>query len=285
MTSSEIIFESYNRVVERSYDRAFEESGKDDPLKVRESNVSRFLDEEIGTWETTPLAEIEGLTPKEYFGRLADFDDVVDHVKIGAKMCDRGLPELLVDKLMSYGSRAVDTLLQMASDRNMMEKEDDIYIPLIAVRILGERRVSTANNFLVELIKTLNEDKELMVEEITDALINIGEPCVGVLISELDNTDEIGYIHEYLLTALVKIGKERKTDEIYRCIKNTFLKMDDKILGAMCVGDYGDGRAIPALKGYVKKNAGKLDKQTFLEIKAAVKRLGGIVEDMDGDFA
>ncbi|MEG6612551.1 hypothetical protein V6C42_06785 [Pseudoclostridium thermosuccinogenes] len=285
MTSSEIIFESYNRVVERSYDRAFEESGKDDPLKVRESNVSRFLDEEIGTWETTPLTEMEGLTPKEYFGRLAHFDDVVEHVKIGAKMCDRGLPELLVDKLMSYGNRAVDALFQMASDRDMLENEDDIYISLIAVRILGERRVSAANNFLVELIKTLNEDKELMVEEITDALINIGEPCVGVLISELDKSEEIGYIHEYLLTALVKIGKERKTDEIYRCIKNTFLKMDDKILGAMCVGDYGDGRAIPALKGYVKKNAGKLDKQTFLEIKAAVKRLGGIVEDMDGDFA
>ena len=284
MTYPELVFESYNRAIEKSYDRAFNEIGGKDPMKLSESDVAKYLDEEIGKWEKTPMESLKGLTPKEYFNELSCIDDVVEHIRIGARECDFGIPEILVDKLISYGSSAVDKLYNLASDRDMMESEESICISRAAVSILGRRKVSDASDFLVELIKTLDEDKEALVEEITDALISIGEPCTDKLIEELDRTDNIDYVHEYLLTALVKIGRSNRNDRIYRCIKSTFLKMEDKVLGAICVGDYGDGRAIPLLKGYAEKNIGRLDRQTYLEIKAAVKRLGGIVDDMNVIF-
>ena len=48
--------------------------------------------------------------------------------------------------------------------------------------------------------------------------------------------------------------KNTEYDVVYACIKDTFIKMDDKIIGAICIGDLGDGRAIPFLRGYVEKN-------------------------------
>jgi len=86
----------------------------------------------------------------------------------------------------------------------------------------------------------------------------------------------------------VKIGvnvKDRSLyDSIYRTIKSTFLKMENKIFGAICLGNFGDGRAIPVLRGYIEKNRNTIDFETFLEIKSSIYRLGGNIDDIDVHF-
>lgn len=284
MEIAKIIFESYNKAVEESYSKALIDNDCKDPLKVKEADVAKYLHRNLAIWADSPIDKAGGLTPRNYFNNILNYDEVLELVKLGARVCDRDLPQLLVDKLMSYGDLAVDSLLDLASDRSLLESEEDFYISIMAIKVLGERKVSKSVNFLIDLAATLDEGKEAVVEAITDALISIGMPSIRSLMDRLESAANIGYIEEYLLTALVKIGKENKSDEIYRHIKNAFIRMDDKVLGAMCVADYGDGRAIPALKGYAEKNKHRIDKQTYLEIKAAVKRLGGTIKDMNMKF-
>jgi len=56
--------------------------------------------------------------------------------------------------------------------------------------------------------------------------------------------------------------------------------MSNKVLGAACLAAYGDGRAIPALRGYIEKNRNTIDSVTFFEIKGAIEKLGGNADDL-----
>lgn len=280
MDKANIIFESYNSAVEDSYNKAFDGVKPEDLSKLKETNVDEFLKKDLERWAAAPIAELGGLTPSQYFKNITDFADLVELFRLGSRMCDRNLPQPLVEQLMTYDDRAVDVLLRFASDRELYGHADDFYISLMAIRTLGLWKIDKAVNPLLQIIRSLSEDYEIMVEEIADALINIGEIAVEPITYTLKGADEIGYTDEYVLTALVKIGINNKSDKIFKCLKETFKKMDDKILGAMCLGDYGDGRAIPGLKGYVEKHWDTIDKATYLEIIGAVKHLGGSIDDI-----
>jgi hypothetical protein len=132
----------------------------------------------------------------------------------------------------------------------------------------------------LNILYRLSEDEENFVEEINDALVDIGKPIIEPVMTLLNGLDKIEYLDEYVLNALVRVGKNNKDDSIFRCLKSAFSKMEDKLLGALCLGDYGDSRAIPALRGYIEKNRSLLDKATFMEIAAAIKKLGGNIEDL-----
>ena len=48
--------------------------------------------------------------------------------------------------------------------------------------------------------------------------------------------------------------------------------------------EYGDGRAIPMLKGYVNRNKHSIDRDLFYEIMSAVQNLGGDISDIEDPF-
>ena len=48
--------------------------------------------------------------------------------------------------------------------------------------------------------------------------------------------------------------------------------------------DYGDGRAIPMLKGYVNRNKDTISRDLFYEIMSAVQNLGGDISDIEDPF-
>jgi hypothetical protein len=60
--------------------------------------------------------------------------------------------------------------------------------------------------------------------------------------------------------------------------------MRHKVIGAICIGDYGDPRGISVLKGYLDRNPGGFDRQEFYEILSSIKRLGGTTSDIHDPF-
>lgn len=60
--------------------------------------------------------------------------------------------------------------------------------------------------------------------------------------------------------------------------------MDHKVIASICLGDYGDGRAVPLLKSYLDRNVSTIDRQFFYETISAVKRLGGDISDIQDPF-
>ncbi|NMB95129.1 MAG: hypothetical protein GYA02_00715 [Clostridiaceae bacterium] len=127
-------------------------------------------------------------------------------------------------------------------------------------------------------------DPALFGESARDALISIGEPAIRPLLDLLTKTEEYNDYHEYLAMALANIAKDYKSEEIYKCLRKMFRKHNNKIVMADCLAHYGDGRAIPALRGYIEKNIDNVDPDTLYSFGLAIKELGGSMDDFVKDY-
>jgi len=279
-----LLFESYNRAIEKGFDRLFNNTAPEKILKIKEKDITAFLDEELKEWQNTELDILGGITPKKYFDGIDNLDDLIELFKKASKICDVDVPEVLIQRLKCYGEDFVDQLIKLASLASSIEDDEEMLVPLMAIRFLGRLKAQRSADMLLDLLYDVNSENEAIIEEINEAIINIGDAGVDGILNKLRSAEKIKDIEEYLLYSLVQIGanmrKKTDYDDVYACIKETFIKMDDKIIGAICIGDLGDGRAIPFLRGYVEKNMDSIDYDVFCEIKAAVHKLGGNMDDI-----
>jgi len=276
----EYLFESYNSAIESAYNSSFEKSTTEELLRGT-TEAHEEVEEAIIKWEETPFLELDNQSPREFLSKINDFEVTIDLFKLGAKMCDIDLPKPLIEKLASFGDATVERFLEFASNNEVLSKSEDEFVPVIAVKILGEWKLEKVIVPILKILLKSTDQYELLNEEIIEALVEIGNPSVEHILKAIEASEDKNYLNEGLIGALVRIGKENKSDQVFKCLKDAFSNTKNKMLLAMYLGDYGDGRAIPALRGYVTKNIGTIDKDTFYQIKVAIKRLGGSIEDIE----
>jgi len=285
---SELLFESYNMAVEESYNKIFMSNKSHELLNIEDESIRQQLQKDLEKWAQTPNSSIGGISPREYFDSVTELEQLIELFKMAAVLCDNDIPDPLLDKLHTYNDDAVNSLLNLASDDKYLYDDDEQIISLMAIRTIGKWKALSALEALIKLMFEVSEDNEIIIEEILNSLIEIGQSAASRIMEILNESSNIGNLEEYLLDTLVKIGvkvKERSLyDLIYRTIKNTFIKMENKLFGAICLGNFGDGRAIPVLCGYIEKNRNTIDYETFLEIKSSIYRLGGNIDDIDVHF-
>ena len=288
MDKNRILFESYNIAIEESYDSFFqsiESTNLLKDLKCEDEDLQKHLHSDMDKWGSAPIKELDGNTPIQYLGGMGSLGAIIEVFRAGAKFCDEGLPGCLLERLREFGDAADNALIALASDRSMLAgQEQEFLTPLMAVKVLGDWKVEKAVSHLIEiLLESISED-ELLKENIKDALVNIGSPSISAIINALNCTEVFEDAHEYLLIVLSAIGAINRSNDIFMCLKSSFLRMQNKVFGAICLGDYGDGRAIPALRGFVEKNRDTIDAATYYEIKSAIQRLGGSMDDIVINF-
>lgn len=279
---SKAFFDCYSAAYGRAYDYYIREAGSDFPTEEdkSENRLHSFLQSEYDGWLCTPLEALDGMTPKDYLDSINCLDTLAEMFSYGVIVCDDGLPEIFIDKLRNYDEKAVDLLINAAVSDGSGACGDKLLAPLMAVRLLGKWKVNRAVEPLLKLLNTEDERDGLLHETIKDALVCIGEPALEGIFKALDSGSCPYETMEYLLMALVDIGKKNRNDHIYMHLKKAFLEMPQKIIAASCLGDYGDGRAVPALRGYLEKKRQQMDKETFYEIVSSIKRLGGRTDDL-----
>lgn len=290
LEKAKAIFENYNNVLKKTYEEFFSNLDKDvldtDISDKSEENIEKLLNafklEAEVKWESLSADYLDGLTPLEYFEGIDDLDKLFEIFKLGAKACDDGIPDALLKKMKAFGNKAVDGFMELALNNEYYSDQYKKFISLFAIQTLGKWKVDKLVRPIIEIIFSLsdNEDEALFKEYIQEALENIGETSIGPVMAKLESAEIIGDTHEYLVVALSKVGSKNRSDSLYRCLKNTFLKMQNKSIGALSLAVYGDGRAIPALRGYAEKNRDNLDRETLFDIGTAIKRLGGSADDI-----
>ena len=282
MDNIENLFREYNDIVKQTYlDYYLEVESK--PFSVYDKNEDEFekqLEKNVRKWEYKPSKSIGGGSPSEYFNSLDGLELLIDAFKNGSRICDRDLPHSFINKLYSYGERAVAELARLAADKSLIDDEDNRIIPLMAIRVLGTWKDETHAGMLVNLLKDYAGKTDIVAEEIKNALVAIGKGCIEILVDEINAFPQIGESLVYMVMALAEIGADNRSDGIFQCLKNAFRKMERKAIGAICLGIYGDGRAIPLLRGYAQKNLNTIDRMTFYEIKSQVEKLGGNMDDI-----
>lgn len=288
LDSAKLVFESYNMVVEGSYDKVFSSNRPEDLLKIKEESVLQYLIEDLKRWAQTPINDLGGVSPFDYFQSINNLKHLMDLFRLGSKLCDKDLPDPLLQRLKDFKHEALDELMKLALDLSLLRDEEEMFASLMAIKIMGKWKIEAAVSPLIGLLSSLDSEDEIIIEEVYNTLIAIGDASISGIANRLNEIDRVSLADEYLLGSLVKISinsvDKTTHDMIYRCIKNTFNKMDDKVFGAMCLGDFGDGRAIPTLRGYVQKNRDSIDYETYCEIRAAVHRLGGNMDDLNISF-
>lgn len=282
---AEEIFKNYNEFVSSCYNNYLEEKSKElqnpNGYEYIQNELLEYVNEQINRWSTIPIESIGSITPYQFFQDIKGLDDFIEIFKIGSKICDHNLPAVFLDALKGYGNEAVDRLFELALNRDYISDMDENYaIPLMAIKTLSLWKEEKAVPVLINLLMEIEENNELFLESIKQALVDIGEKALTTITNFINNSPQIGVRHEYLIMALSEAGKEHKSEALYRCLKDSFRRMENKTMGALCLAGYGDGRAIPALRGYVLKNYTKMDRNSFRDFLWAIEELGGEIDDL-----
>lgn len=234
-------------------------------------------------WEEKEFEKLGGLTPKQYIKGLSDIKDIIDLLKYIQESKYNIVPKALEDRIKEADKKFCDELLDVVKaiqldDSKTLNSEQKSAI--IIIEILGSEMFLGP---LINIVKQFDEEKtdEDSFKCIMDAISSIGESSLDTLIKTIEDYDKSSKTYEFLLVTVARIASENKSERIYRYLKDNFRKSEDKVVEANALKIYGDGRAIPAIRGYVEKNIDNITPWEYQEFRDAVEELGGDMSDLD----
>lgn len=277
-----IFFDSYKNAMEAAYDACLKtnESDAGKGFDAGDENLRVCLRNEYEKWLASPVEKLDGKTPEEFMDTVGSLDELREMFIYGAVVCDDELPEVFLKRLKSFGEEAEKLLMEIAGAKLHENGEESLLAQTMAINVLGRWKAAGSVGPLIDIIYSSSEADELIFEAVRDALINIGALSIDMIIDALEKEHVFGAADEYLLMALSEVGRSNRSDKVYNCLKNAFLQMSQKTVAADSLARYGDGRAVPAIRGFLRKNAAQLDKDTFYDLLSAVRHLGGNTDDL-----
>ena len=295
------IFKAYNTALAEAYDRNIsllmtdaDHLPDDFDLKLEtavHNDVQNWFDEESAEGERGGAA-IDAVT---------SLSEAIDIAVCSAGICDDGLPDrvkIMLGRFLPESGTALVRLIldhEWPAEHAQATDEDDDraddagssdsdVVASVLLRQLGEWRIAAGLEDLLGQFTRADEPDEMFADAFRAYLIALGDVAVAPVLDFLAAEDKKGRRllgpGEYLLIALTDIGKDNPGEAIYRCLKSSFLTMENQIIGTICLGDYGDGRAVAFLRGWVLKHPEVTDKGILSEIYSSIKHLGGQYEDL-----
>jgi len=291
-----LLFGEYNRVLGEVYDELLE--GVSNETTLASSEFQEYLQNSVvNSLQPWFVKDLDGLsegTPENFFDSLLTIEDVMKVFTVAAEMLDGDLPDLLMLRVGAFGESSSDRLVEMAlaHDWAPADGEDDeafrnkLAVDLAALRVLGQWTFEPAIEPVLNRFCALSEPDEYVADGIKAFVVPFAEKIVPELSARIDGAAGAGLKgpFEYLVIYLTEIGRSEPDEEIFQCLKKAFRNMEHKVIAAICLGDYGDGRAVPLLKSYLDRHVREIDRQFFYETISAIKRLGGDISDIQDPF-
>lgn len=283
MDKNLIISNSYNSAIEEGFNQYLEERAVAENSEIKIDEEALIADIE-GKWLATGLQELDGMTPLEFINSLSSLEDLLEFFLSIASASDVGVPDILIDRFKYYGGKTASDKLFHYVNKSLAANEnnrDDIY-PAVsqAVYAIGCLQEEEYKQKLIDLLIE-NAQDEMISEAICAAIVAYGVSILDDVIKAFDAVQN-QTAKEHFLVCVAEICNENKyrADEIFFFMKNVFRTVSNLTLIVEILGDYGDGRAIPLLRGHVLKNIHELDAATFNQMRAIIKKLGGEIEDL-----
>jgi len=277
MNKNAIVSESYNKAVEAGFNSFLEEhaTSQNCEIKVDEEKLIAEIEEK---WLNNEIAEIGNITPNEYIRSLVSLEALVNFFINIASISDVGVPDILTDRLKEYGKPAADMLFSLIKESSVSQDQNmRLAIPQ-AVYAIGCIRIDEYKNKLISLLVDSCKD-EMISEAICAAISEYDDTILEDLIKAFNASNQV-LVQEHLFICVSEISKNYRSDEIFYFLKNAFKVLANLKLSVEVLGDYGDGRAIPLLRGYILKNIKEIDKATFNHMRAVIKKLDGEIDDL-----
>lgn len=274
------IFEDYNKLTEYTFNELMTSMSEDSLNYLDEKLLSEKLSDKQISWQKEARDYLSGFSPEQYFSAEKDPEKLMELFEQAAIFCDKDIPNALADVLVSAGDEIHDRLLEIVLDEEYRRDTENVVIAAAALYVLGRTGRDDILMKLMELLMVCTEQDDLLMESITNAIKHYGSNVLETVMDFIEKQNEIDFRTEYLLMILPDLASGKKSDRVYKLLKASFLKMENKILGASALAEYGDGRAVTVLRGYLEKNLQTIDRETFYEIKKSVETLGGSLGDL-----
>ncbi|MBN1891750.1 MAG: hypothetical protein JW780_03145 [Clostridiales bacterium] len=295
-----LLFEEYNRYMEELGDDFLSRlsSSNDVYTDEFEQEFNIASEERSDAFFSEPLEGLATDTPADFIRSLSSIDECMEVFVIASEVSDVQPPRILTQHMQKFGEEAVERLRALAlsedwdkgDESDTLERRDRMASNLSAVLVLGKWRDEDSVRPILDHFSQSRMPDEYVSDIISEYAESMGEMIVGALRRILDSAESIrsGGPEESLMVALSKAGAKHRTDETYQTLRVAFRKAERKIIGALCLGDYGDPRAVKLLKGYLDRNNHRIDRELFYETLTVIRKLGGDISDINdpfGDFS
>ena len=266
-----------------------------------QSQVMEETESQMALMEDQEDDLLDGMSMREYFLGLS-VDELLEIQRYCAVNLDgkepKSLTEALVgkaesddmvyEKLRNY---AAETIGDAAWIEEELKDENKIFeMEFTKVKACLELLIELRDGSLIAAILdrflSYPETRDFVADSIAGYVEAFPEVSVPFIINKLDSNSDSGLTgpFEDLVIILSRIGKNQPSEDIYMALKHAFRYMKNKIYAVICLMEYGDGRAIPMLKGYVNRNKDTIERDLFYEIMSAVRNLGGDISDIEDPF-
>jgi len=266
-----------------------------------QSQVMEETESQMALMEDQEDDLLDGMSMREYFLGLS-VDELLEIQRYCAVNLDgkepKSLTEALVgkaesddmvyEKLRNY---AAETIGDAAWIEEELKDENKIFeMEFTKVKACLELLIELRDGSLIAAILdrflSYPETRDFVADSIAGYVEAFPEVSVPFIIDKLDSNSDSGLTgpFEDLVIILSRIGKNQPSEDIYMALKHAFRYMKNKIYAVICLMEYGDGRAIPMLKGYVNRNKDTIERDLFYEIMSAVRNLGGDISDIEDPF-
>lgn len=229
------------------------------------SDIEKRIEGLYEEFANMPNDELGGLTPFEYYNQMTT-ESLLNLLKDG--VLENGSVSDILCKALEKRSDAEDGLLELAFSSS---EELSVY----AINVLGAMGNKKSLKAFVDSLSTKKLSQNL-IDVMTEAI------CLN---AELVKEEVLKAYKPTSLGAesFEEIFSNMKNDErVFKILCANFLNDSKKLaLNAGFLAKYGDDRALPILYSTLKRR--DLSLLDYSEIKTAIEKLGGEVED-DGRF-
>jgi hypothetical protein len=273
-------------------------SSKDGPTEGEMAehfkNFRAYIEQQTAPFWKEKKDYLDGKTGEEYISGL-DLQEALAAFNESAMLIDdEATPYPLVDRLKNAGPEACEQLLKMVLDTPWQpaegEDENEFFTKfqpcVAAIRFFGAAEYEPAMEPVLARFCSFSSTQEYIADSVKVMMMGMGQKGVPVLIDFMLNRsdEEITGPYEDMMIILTHVGSNDRSDEIYQALRAGFRRMKSKVIAVICMGDYGDPRAIALLKGYLDRTVHTIDRETFYEALSAIRRLGGEINDIQDPF-
>lgn len=288
---AESLIESVNnRTTEyrKSNEKLFKSMDGGDLKSIKKimQNSANEIKKAMDDWEARTFIELDGLTPKQYYEKLNSLDDIIEIITFIEEKDGGILPTGLAERIEGNANVFKGELISIL--KTMKLGEDKVLTPkqkasLEVAEIMAlpdfVDSIADISSQLDDVTSSQDTWKTLM-----DVMEGIGEPALEKLIQMLEVRKRDGLPYGPLIITIAAISSKSRKEDIFKLIKDYFRNSNAKVVEANALALYGDGRAIPAIRGYVEKNIEELSYWEYVQFKEAVNVLGGDLSDLDEHF-
>ncbi len=277
MTRNTIVAESYNLAVDAGFNSYLEEHATSENCEIKVDEEKLIAEIEL-KWLNSKLPALDMQTPMEYINSISSLEELTELFIDISSVSDVGVPDILIARLKEYGKEAADKLFGFVKDWLENKEPKKVLAVSQSVYAIGCLKYPEYKKKLIELLLECFRD-DLISEAVCAAIVEYDVDVLKDLIKTFHATEQ-PEVQEHLLTCVAEISRDNQSDEVFYFLKHAFRVVSNLKLAVEVLGDYGDGRAIPLLRGYILKNIKEMDRSTFNHVRAVIKKLGGEIDDL-----